>query len=95
MGCGVKRAANHRSAFRWSDVVVVLVWPRCAIRPLQSTSLSLSFSTSPHPPVHPLRPTLSVSRSLFTVFSDSPRSVFLAEYQIPAIWVGGYFVEST
>lgn len=43
-GCGAKRAANHRSAFRWSDVVVVLVWPRCAIRPFQSISLSLSPS---------------------------------------------------
>lgn len=63
-GCGAKRAANHRSAFRWSDVVVVvLVWPRCAIRPLQSVlSSSLWFSVSICLPV--CRP-FSFSRSFF------------------------------
>lgn len=68
MGCGVKRAANHRSAFRWSDVVVVLVWPRCAIRPLQSTSLSLSLSplllTLPTTPSTLLSLSLSVPLSV-------------------------------
>lgn len=108
-GCGAKRAANHRSAFRWSDVaVVVLVWPRCAIRPLHSVSLLSPFSFSFSLSLSPFRSvrlsvclSIRASRSLVHSFafsaSLSPRnlppslrflclSVFLAEYQIPAIW---------
>ena len=71
-----------------------------SVRFSRSLVHSFSFSLSPislHPTFLCLSPSLLsyMSRSLFTVFSASPRSVFLAEYQIPTIWVGGYFVEST